>query len=55
MTPHASTTGNRTVDAVLDFEKAMAREKRLKWKNQFPFKKNGGGRSLYYAVFLEMR
>lgn len=29
MTPHSSTTGNRTVDAVLDFEKAVAREKKI--------------------------
>ena len=29
MTPHASTTGNRTVDAVLGFEKAVAREKKI--------------------------
>ena len=29
MTSHASTTGNRTVDAVLGFEKAVAREKKI--------------------------
>ena len=28
MTPHSSTTGNRTVDAVLDFEKGRGKRKR---------------------------
>ena len=55
MTPHASTTGNRTVDAVLGFEKAVAEKKRLKWKNRFPFQEKWRWQILYYAVFLEMR
>ena len=44
MTPHSSTTGNRTVDAVLDFEKAVAREKKIEVGGiYFHSKRNGGG------------
>ena len=52
MTPHASTTGNRTVDAVLGFEKV--KEKKIEVEESISIPRNGSGRFLYYT-FLEMR
>ena len=49
MTPHSSTTGNRTL------KRQWQEKRRLKWRNLFPFQEKWRWQILSYAVFLEMR